>query len=384
MSISGKFSTMSMADLIQWARTAQRTGILKLSDDAKKEVQVTFKDGRIVYSRTNDPREKVGPYLLHRGLCNEADIEEAMAIQRTTGSMLASILVHAGRMTEKQAIDVLSEKTVEDLCDIFLWSDGTFLFEPKPAAPGVALRINLDPIQVVVEGVRRAEIWNRLTAFIHRNSFYESTDNPIDETLAFEDLAMAKRVYGLLDGNVAVGEVVEKLPFSRYKIYRAISELLEKGLVRQSEVTGVVDRQKRVQHKLEDSRAAAGSGRYTEAMEILRGLADANPGRQDILEDLVSVTDDFRRAIYEHNFTLEDVPVITISPDSIPTMNMGPADAFLLSRIDGRMTVRAILKISPVSEFDGLRSFKRLLNAKVIDFPHRRLPVENVREKATK
>jgi hypothetical protein len=375
---------MSMADLVQWARTAQRTGILRLSDDLKKEVQVTFKDGRIVYSRTNDPREKVGPYLLHRGLCSEADIEEAVAIQRTTGSMLASILVHAGRMTEKQALGVLAEKTVEDLCDIFLWSDGTFLFEPKPPSLTVALRIDLDPIHVVVEGVRRAEVWNRLTAFIHRNSFYESTDAPIDEKPPWEDLPMAKRVHALLDGHIAVGEVVEKLPFSRYKIYRAVSELLEKGLIRQADVTSVVDREKRLQRKIEDSRTAANSGRFTEAMEMLRGLADANPGRRDILDDLVSVTDDFRRAIYEHNFTLEDVPVIMISPDAIPTMNLVPADAFVLSRIDGRLTVRAILKISPMAEFDGLRSFKRLLNAKVIDFPHRHMPVENARENAEK
>ena len=365
-----------MADLVQWARTAHRTGILRLSDDQKKEVQVTFKDGRIVYSRTNDPREKVGPYLLHSGLCNEADIEEAIAIQRTTGSMLASILVHAGKMTEQQAMAVLTEKTVEDLCDVFLWSDGTFQFEPKPPSPSVALRIDLDPIHVVVEGVRRAEIWNRLSAFIHRNSYFEPTDAKVDDKAAWEDVRMAKRVYSMLDGNVAVGEIVEKLPFSRYKIYRAVSELLEKGLVRGSDVTGVVDREKRLQRMIEDSRAAATSGRYTEAMEVLRGLSESNPGRKEILEDLVSVTDQFRRAIYEHNFTLEDVPVITISPDAVPTMSLGPADAFVMSRIDGRMSVRNILKISPVPEFEGLRSFKRLLNAKVIDFPHRKMPVE--------
>jgi hypothetical protein len=88
------------------------------------------------------------------------------------------------------------------------------------------------------------------------------------------------------------------------------------------------------------------------------------------------VTDNFRRAIYEHNFTLEDVPLITISPDAIPTMNLDPSDAFIMSRIDGRLSVREILKISPVQEFEGLRSFKRLLNARVIDFPHRRMPVE--------
>jgi len=363
---------MSMADLVQWARTAHRSGTLRLTDDQKMEIQVSFADGRIVYSRTNNPRAQVGPYLLNLGHCTEADIDEAIAIQRTTGSMLASILVHAGKITEKQALAVLTEKTVEDLCDAFLWHDGTFQFEPKPPSPGVALRINLDPIHVVVEGVRRAEVWNRIGTFIHRNSYFEATDAKIDEKLTWEDVRMAKIVYTMIDGNTPVGEIVDKLPFGRYKIYRAVSELLEKKLIVPAEVTAAVDREKRIQRLIADSRDAVATGRYTLAMDILKGLADANPGRKEIMDNLVSVTDEFRRATFEHNFTLDDVPVVTVGPDAVPQMNLEPGDAFIMTRIDGRMTVRDILKISPVKEFEGLRSFKRLMNAKVIDFPHRK------------
>jgi hypothetical protein len=362
-----------MADLVQWARTAHRTGILRLSDDGKREIQVTFQDGRIVYSRTNDPREKVGPYLLHLGLVTEADIDEAIAIQRTTGAMLASILVHAGKMSEKQAISVLTEKTVEDLCEAFLWANGTFQFEPRPPSSAVSLRTSLDPIHVVVEGVRRAEIWNRISSFIHSNSYFEASDANIDEKQTWEDVRMAKRVYTLIDGDTPVGEIVEKLPFSRYKIYRAVSELLEKKLIVTGEATLAVDREKRIQRLIADSREAAATGKYTQAMDILKGLAESNPARKEILDDLVKLTEEFRQSVYEHNFMLDDVPVITIGADSIPHMNLGPTDAFIMSRIDGRMKVRDILKITPVQEFEGLRSFKRLMNAKVIDFPHRKM-----------
>jgi hypothetical protein len=83
------------------------------------------------------------------------------------------------------------------------------------------------------------------------------------------------------------------------------------------------------------------------------------------------VTDGFRASVYEHNFTLEDVPVVTIGPDALSHMNLAPVDAFLLSRIDGRISVRQIGRISPISEFEVLRTLKRLLAAKVIDFPRR-------------
>ena len=223
---------------------------------------------------------------------------------------------------------------------------------------------------MVVEGVRRAEVWNRMRSFIHPTSFYDATDEPI-AGLDWEDERMAREVLAHVDGSNNVGDLVSRVPFSQYKIYRAIAEMLEHRVIRPADVTGVVDREKRLQRKLVEAETAAQAGRWTESMEMLQGLASANPGRADILKALLAVTDGFRRAIYEHNFTLDDTPVVMIGPSTLETLAMNPTEAFLLSRIDGRLTVRAILKISPVPEFDGLRTFKRLLAARVIDFPHR-------------
>jgi len=58
--------------------------------DTKKEVRVTFRNGQIVFSSTNDPREIYGAFLVHLGLLTESDIDQAMAIQKSTGAMLAS------------------------------------------------------------------------------------------------------------------------------------------------------------------------------------------------------------------------------------------------------------------------------------------------------
>ncbi len=362
---------MSMPDLVQWARTAQRTGVLRLRDEHGKELHVGLADGRIVFSSTNAARETYGAYLQHLGLCTEENIAAALEVSRRTGAMFAAVLVYERKLSREQALDTLTAKTIEDICDAFLWPDGEFYFEPKPIQTAASLAINLDPIRVVVEGVSRAEVWNRITAFIHPNSYFEPSDEPFDETSEWEDARMASRVYSLLNGNENVNDLVGRLPFGRYKVYRAVSELLEKKLIRPCDVTGVVDREKRVQRILTDARRATGDGRWTDAMEILEGLASANPGRKDVLDALLEVTDGFRASVYEHNFTLEDIPVVTIGPDALSHMNLAPVDAFLLSRIDGRITVRQIVHISPISEFEVLRTLKRLLAAKVIDFPRR-------------
>src|SRR5688572_84485 len=116
MTVAGKFSTMSMADLIQWGRTAQRTGLLTLSDEeGKKKIKVVFRDGRIVFSSTNEVRERWHAYLVYHGFCSDEDIETAFKASEASGALLASILVADGKITQEQAVSTLTEKTIEDL-----------------------------------------------------------------------------------------------------------------------------------------------------------------------------------------------------------------------------------------------------------------------------
>lgn len=372
MSVAGKFSTMSMADLIQWARTAQRTGLLLLKDKEGKEIRIVFRDGRIIFSSTNDKREQLRGYLFYLGLVSEEDLDSAFRIQQATRAAMASVLVRENKITAEQAVATLTEKTIEDVCDVFLWPDGSFGFEPGAVEMKSSLNISVDPIQIVWEGLRRADVWNRMNAYIHATSFYEPTDDPFDPAATWEDPRIARHVLAKLDGSTTVADVLEHLPFSRFKIYRAISELLSHRIVHSSEVTAVVDRDKRIRRKMDDARAAAKAERWTEAMEMLHGLSTANPGRKDVIEQLLEVTRGFERSIYEHNFTKDDVPVLTIGADAMSRLNIDRAEGFLLSRVDGRMMIRDILKISAMTEFDTLRAFKRLLAAKVIDFPHRK------------
>lgn len=372
MSVAGKFSTMSMADLIQWTRTAQRTGLLRLSDGHNKEISVIFHDGHIVFSSTNEKRERWRGYLVHLGLCDDSEFEEAFRIAEASGASAASVLVRNGKVTREQALETLAEKTFEDVCDAFLWPDGAFSFEPRQPPARSSLTIDIDPINVVCEGLRRTEIWSRMTAFITPSSLYEQTGGQLDDADAWEDGRTARQILPYLDGSVTVGELIDRLPFSRFKVHRAVSELLDRHLIRGCDTTAVVDREKRIQQKVGDAHRAAEAGRWTEAMAILNGLSGANPGRTDLVKELLGVMRGFEQSIYAHNFTPEDVPVVAIGPDALQRVNIDPTEAFLLSRVDGRLTIRAILRISPVSEFDGLRCFKRLQSAKVIDFPYRK------------
>ncbi len=371
MSLTGLFSTMSVPDLIQWARTAQRTGTLTLHGESGTTIRIAFRQGRISFTATSDPRQNYSRYLVYRGLCTQEQIDQALKVQKETGVMMAAVLVRSGALSERDAQTTLTRKTFEDLCAVFLWRDGKFMFDPNTQPPRSFLAVDVDPIEVVMEGVRRADLWVRMTASMHAGNFFEANEEPWPAGGTWEDEEMARIVRPLLDGSRNLTDLVAALPFSSYTIWRAVSELQEKRLIRPADSTSALVRESRIRAKVAEADHAVAEQRFVEAMEILQGLSGALPDRRDILEKLLEVADLFRASVFEQNFDLADVPVVTIGLDSLAHLKLDPTDGFILSRIDGSLSVQEILRITPVAETAALRSLKRLLRSKVIDFPVR-------------
>ena len=66
MAIQGTLKTMNLTDLLQFLAAGRKTGTLRF-DCGKITKQVYFKNGLIVGSKSNDPKEYLGQTLLHYG-----------------------------------------------------------------------------------------------------------------------------------------------------------------------------------------------------------------------------------------------------------------------------------------------------------------------------
>ena len=372
MTVQGKLSTMGIGDLLQWAHMARRSGVLVVQNAGKEERRIVFEGGRLAASSTSTQREYFGRFAAAAGYCTGADVDKALAMQRETGYSVAAILVLAGRMTESQAKALLEEKAIDAACDIFLWPDGNFHFGPEVTPPRKAIRIDLDPTTIVLEGFRRLDEWNRLTAMIHAKSVFETTQASLVEDSTWEDLVMAKRLLPHIDGAASVVEIIEGAPYGVYRTYRAFSELLARGLIRSAETTGFAARDRHLNDQMTRARRAQDSGNFAEALKILEGLTVSHPARPEISAELVRAVENFRSWVYTNTFVPRDVPTVAIPFDRLGQVKLAPRDAFLLSRIDGHSSVSDILRISAMKEVEAMEILKRLYDAHVIDFPTRR------------
>ena len=147
---------MSLTDLLQFLAAGRKTGTLKF-DRGKITKQVYFKNGLIVGSKSNDPREYLGQVLLHYGKVDEGQLKAAREIQRTSGAKLGEVLVEQGYLTENEVLEILKTRTLDAIYDLFVWTEGDFEFYDEESLPDDLLLIEVEPTNVIMEGIYRLD-----------------------------------------------------------------------------------------------------------------------------------------------------------------------------------------------------------------------------------
>jgi hypothetical protein len=285
--------------------------------------------------------------------------------------MVGAILVMVEKITRDMAVATLTHKTIDIICDIFLWHEGSFDYEQTEFPASKLISISIDPISIALEGMRRVDGWNELRTRIHPGAIFEPTGEPPRANAESDGGGIGPHALALLDGQRSVEEVLERLPFSRYAILESIWDLVAAGAARPSDVTAAPSRRKRLEMNLAEATGAGQRGEWGKAVQILEGITAVDPDLPGLGEELARSRERLKKEIYE-TIHPGDVPVVAIGVDALQRLTLGPPDGFVVSRMDGRLSVAEIVRISPLPEIDSLRSIKRLLGAKVIDFPSRR------------
>src|SRR5947209_18560525 len=160
MAIHGTLTTMSVPDLLQFLATSRKTGTLKFGR-GKIVKQIYFENGLIVGSQSNDPNEYFGQILIHYGRLDEAQLQAAMEVQRSSGGRLGEILISKGILAQEAVVSALRIRTLDIIYDLFLWEQAQFEFYDNERLPQDLIRIEVEPNQLIMEGIYRVDEWAR-------------------------------------------------------------------------------------------------------------------------------------------------------------------------------------------------------------------------------
>jgi len=375
MAIQGTLQTMSLTDLLQFLAAGRKSGTLKF-DRGKITKQVYFKSGLIVGSKSNDPREYLGQVLLHYGKVNDAQLKAARETQRTSGAKLGEVLVAQGFLTESEVLEILKTRTLDAIYDLFMWNEGEFEFYDDEPLPDDLLLIEVEPTNVIMEGIYRIDELARYQTLV-------PSDRALLELASGWTSSLAKlgkefhQILFLIEKRMSVAEICYHMHASAFHVYGQLYTLISEGIVRISgekaeDATApeieiedlpesVTEMVWSAERKLEND--------PEKALQIIHEALQQQPNNPEAQALLPTAEEKYVKHVYATSgLTPRSVPQLRISPAEMTDLQIDPQEGFVLSRINGAWDIQSILSICPFREADCLRMIKKLRERGVIAF----------------
>ncbi|QSQ27025.1 DUF4388 domain-containing protein [Pyxidicoccus parkwayensis] len=370
--LSGDFSTMPLKDLVVYLGNRQVTGALKVErGDVRKQLQL--RDGHVVSASSNEPREFFGQFLINMGHLTEDQLEKAFANQAKTRAFLGKILVTTGLVPEATVRSALSHKFREMLLDAFHWAEGEFSFEAADSAPEVSgLDVSVDLLDIHREGEFRETAWQAIRAVFPSGGIRLAVDErKLPER---KPGSMDERIVQLIKDGLSIDGMALALHATDFFLYQRLYALYRLDAVKVSELepepsppamvvvedeedTGVIGSETSVDEVLQAAQLFLDAGNVRDAEALAKRAHEMGPSPRTA--ELLKQAQE--RLVVELRRELVDpprVPALQVAPAHLKTLQLSAPERYLLSRIDGRRDVAAIVHVSPLQELDALKFFQ--------------------------
>lgn len=387
MGVTGHLKTMSPGDLLQWLSLSHKSGTLLMANKAV-EKRFVFREGRIISSASNDPREYLGQFLMSHGYLSEAELKKAMEVQQQSGILLGKILVMIGLITEEDLLRLMRIKVEEEIYDTFLWDAGEFEFNDENVPHMNMVPLQIEVTGMLMEGTRRVDEWPRIRELIPNDKYIPTILRPLEER---DDLDDADRmVLVSVDGRRSIGQIVLESRSSEFLVCSLLRQLIGEGVVAvrppavtvPPEVPAVVqpapvpvaagsapsfDEGDEVLSLLKVAQVAMRSKDFEKTQRLLKAAQNLDPNHPKVRTAIRGAETAILGELRNHGITESSIPKLKRTFEELTSMNLTPNEGFILSRIDGTWDIGSLVKVSPIREADAMLIFYKLWRDGVID-----------------
>ncbi len=187
---------------------------------------VIFRDGFLVFSETNDPKERIGSILFKLGKISKevfSNIVRYIEPMHTIGS----VLVKNGFITEKNLNDALHYQIREITLNLFPFFKGKLKFEEQEGFAEEHLFSKIEIPDLIEEGIRRLKYDPSMKEFLEKKHLFPGNKEYIDRITQNE-----KDLLDKIDGKSSVKALLNSTDFSPGFFWKALYLLYNLGLIR--------------------------------------------------------------------------------------------------------------------------------------------------------
>ena len=340
MAIKGSLKEASLADVCQLLALGLKTGCLSVTDRSNFG-QIYFDEGRVIYARIVNRRDRLGDLMVRDGLISHDQLEQVIEMQRERPDRrLGELLVESGFISPSALELYIKVQIEEAIYYLFTWTRGSFYFEAdeKPDAGEVLVSIN--PESLLLEGARRVDEWSLIEKKIPSLDLIFKVDTARALAAESELTDMQKSLLPQLDGSRSVREIVDQTGFVEFEVGKAIYGLIQAGFAERAGKREVAPVQRTREGDVQEARNLATAfyraGMREEATREYRRVLELRPTDTDAKHHLALLAlhgGEYRDALRQLRALVEQS-----GPSYVAFVNMAhtlmrlnrPADALLV------------------------------------------------------
>ncbi|HMM34476.1 MAG TPA: DUF4388 domain-containing protein, partial [Thermoanaerobaculia bacterium] len=156
-SLSGTLDTFALADLLQWIEINRLSGRLTVSRGEDRRM-IDVKNGAIVFVSSVRPEERLGTFLVARGILPEPVVYELLADSFLTGRSLTRLVFETGLLSRDALAGAVEELALKVLFDLFHWQGARFVYDPTVLTEDLLrIQLSLRGQLLALEGARAVD-----------------------------------------------------------------------------------------------------------------------------------------------------------------------------------------------------------------------------------
>ncbi|MBI2569733.1 MAG: DUF4388 domain-containing protein [Candidatus Schekmanbacteria bacterium] len=395
--LQGNLADIELSQVLHHLHFCRKSGCIRFAS-AGDEKLLYFLRGDLIYASSNQPSERVGAFLVERGMLGPEQLEVGLLESERSHTNLTDYLVSARLITAHDLTLVLKELTEKIIFGLSRWRSGEFRFE-EPLPNKVTQSLRLASAGTLMEGIRRFGEWEETQRYLGSQDTVLQVVTGAEKHPRHAFLTPAEQeVLSLVDGHRTARMIATESHVLAFDACSALARLIRWELVRRVEAppepsthaTTFLDRppagasaekpsgQTSFKAIRDRCRKLVAEGSFEKALELLhelRGRLESDRARADLesLEHELKVSEAaYMRALVRTVGTERKIPRRRheFGIGTSPTMTIEAG--FVLSQIDGQTSNGDLCTISGLSRLRTYEVLEELAKIGAIDLAPRR------------
>lgn len=207
----GDLDQVSIPEIFATICVQRVDGVLEVRNEMGATKIVYFRKGTPVYVESDSREETLGQVLVKHGIISEDTAYLSLQNMSGYGKKQGGALLEMGALTPMQLYQGLKLQVKEKLLSLFVWSEGSFYFDPGKIDTSSLTVFEIEPIQLILEGLAES-----FRPDLIRSVFEQTKGARIrvkwsdEETASFSLTENCARMLGIIDGQSTVSEIFKQ------------------------------------------------------------------------------------------------------------------------------------------------------------------------------